>query len=463
MKKGLADSESHPENGMTESDMKACADVANSLGEVIIFRSTGPWAKRWLADGFPSKNFHVKGKSSNWGPQAGFVPFDGIYSKVGSDPGKAAKGTQANKDGLAHSEFAVVSQLVLTAKQIDTQLTRKAEGRYALESRLILPNGSMILRALRHGDGKPFAFFAQNQGSDRYPIFAFHTALGRLDPGTLAREFPTGAQSSPLMVMGSAEVGAEGRAMTGDYDLLAVCPPIRDRFAQSRERIRKDAIHLQSARTEQWARGQVYEAGVGMDNVLDGRLHTGSDHRAAHLKYKAGTSDRINKYGNGSTWASQQAGAAPNTAKTTWSVPALAEHNDLGNVTPRILRAITMLNTAMGAVGDKGWQRRVHHNAESHRYIDFGALSRKEMDGGEGFPFAVFMPTSLTSHPAMAAYADTILTLENMGEFTEFCKAMDKAEYWVPTNFNWGMKSTRVSAIVDKFNQKGGLFGQHRF
>ena len=71
MIQGLEGSYSHSQNGMTRADMEATALVANRQGEVIIFRSTGPWAKRWLERGYPSKNFHVKGKSSDWGPQSG--------------------------------------------------------------------------------------------------------------------------------------------------------------------------------------------------------------------------------------------------------------------------------------------------------------------------------------------------------------------------------------------------------
>src|ERR1700749_2883398 len=97
---GLEASFNHSENGMTRSDMEACERTANMLNEVIIFRFTGPWSKRWLERGYPSKNFHVKGKSSDWGPHAGLVPYDGTYSKVGYDPVKAAKGTHANDDGI---------------------------------------------------------------------------------------------------------------------------------------------------------------------------------------------------------------------------------------------------------------------------------------------------------------------------------------------------------------------------
>lgn len=68
---------------MTKADMRACKQVADRHNEVIIFRSTGPWSKRWIEKGYPTKNFHVKGKSSDWGPQAGLVPYDGYFSKVG--------------------------------------------------------------------------------------------------------------------------------------------------------------------------------------------------------------------------------------------------------------------------------------------------------------------------------------------------------------------------------------------
>jgi hypothetical protein len=67
----------------------------------------------------------------------------------------------------------------------------------------------------------------------------------------------------------------------------------------------------------------------------------------------------------------------------------------MGNLTPRILRCINMLNVQMGATGAKSALRRVHHNAESHRNHIFGALTATQMDGGDGFPLTVFQPRAL--------------------------------------------------------------------
>ena len=120
---GISGSAGHPENGMPKSDMEACLRVADQLNEVIIFRSTGPWSMRWIERGYPTKNFHVKGKSSDWGPQAGFVPYKGVYSKVGHDPAKAEKGTKANDHGIKDN-FAAKTHLTLTMKELEVQVSR---------------------------------------------------------------------------------------------------------------------------------------------------------------------------------------------------------------------------------------------------------------------------------------------------------------------------------------------------
>src|SRR6476660_9272599 len=125
-KYGLQASYGDAENGMIESDMRASLSVANSLDEVIIFRSTVPWSQRWIKQSYPTKNFHVKGKSSDWGPQAGFVPYNGLYSKVGSDSTKAAAGTAANDDGLNH-HFAGKTHLTLTFAELHEQIDNPEE------------------------------------------------------------------------------------------------------------------------------------------------------------------------------------------------------------------------------------------------------------------------------------------------------------------------------------------------
>ena len=192
--------------------------------------------------------------------------------------------------------------------------------------------------------------------------------------------------------MTSAEVGANNLPMTGDYDLFAVCPTWADYGSLSSRPIVKPGIALANGSLN---KGLAFREGVGMDNVMDGRLATGGtgamDFRNRVVGY------RKNFYDN-----KLQGRSNDDTYKLIFEASPYGEHADMGNLTPRILRCINLLNALMGATGGGAALRRVHHNAESHRYRLFGALTAQDMvtmkDGevyGDGFPLTVFQPQRL--------------------------------------------------------------------
>jgi hypothetical protein len=410
---GLAASFGHNQNGMTRSDMDACRRVADRLNEVIIFRSTGPWAKRWIERGYPSKNFHVKGKSSDWGPHAGFVPYNGTYSKVGYDPAKAAEGTKQNDKGL-HSGFAGKTPLILTEPEINDQVN-KQEGRpprAAIQTRFpIQGSKDQILIALRSGDQKEIAFRAVHAGGDRFAIEVYPEKLGA-NPFRLIDK-----RGAPLEVMSSNEVGTD-RPMTGDYDLLAICPSWGQYGSRLAADVVKPGIQLKGrAGPEPAAR---FHAGQGLDNVLDPELHTMSKR-------------------------------PPKSAALPAKLPERSEHPDMGNLTPRILRCINELNNAMGAVGPSAALRRVHHNAESHRNAMFGALTEKDMQTikqgeayGDGFPFTIFQPAGLCRGSLPTVRYGDVFTVETLAEFKAYAADLSASGFYVPKNWVWGMSARRA-------------------
>ena len=412
MKPGIIMSFDDPENGMTRPDMDAALRAARQLGDVIVFRSTGRWSMRWLDRSYPSKNFHVKGKSSDWGPQAGLVPFDGIYSKVGADDAKARDGTDKNRKGEQEG-FATSSQLRLSRTEIDIQLTLACNGRTALTSVQTLPASEhLLLTAARSKDLKVFTFVAMKTGVD-YAIFAF-PANAKVPPAfVLVDQITTGKlQADPLLVMVSEEVGAGRRPMTGDYDLMAVCPPHANYMSRSVKEISKPALQLNPdvAHKAHALKGQTFAAGVPLDKLLEMRLNTG-------------TTAKLKAPGKDNPWQ---------------------EHADMGNLTPRILRCINTLNVEMGAVGGKAALRRVHHNAESHRHANFGALKSRDMENDkDGFPLTGFHPRHL------GRYAD-VCTIENMTDFRDYAAALNSAGFFVPKNWSWNM------SIRDRADQDFG-------
>lgn len=421
MQIGLGASLGHPENGMPQGDMLACQRVADQLGEVIIFRSTGPWSRRWLSQTppYPSKNFHVKGKSSDWGPQAGFVPHLGEYSKVGHDPAKAAKGTAANNDGIA-SGFADRVPLNLSRAEIQMQATQPCEvpPRVAItEVRAIGGRDELILVAYRSGDNTRFNFVAVPSGGGRFNIMVAqgsvaanqHVLADRIASGKLAI-----GDLKPLEVMASMEVGADQRPMTGDYDLMAICPRWNNYMERSAAVIAKPAIVLRNPLPGHAPKSQHFAVGSAMDKVLDMRIHTGAKTKSF----------------------------VPDAVPAADGKPRFEEHSDMGNLTPRILRAINALNVAMGGPGAL---RRVHHNAESHRHGNFGALTSRDMEGGEGFPLTAFHPQSALAGPKSLARFGSICTIERMAEFHAYAGALHDAGFYVPKHWAWNM-SIRDSA-----------------
>jgi len=415
---GIASSCGHPENGMPMDDMRACVQVANELDEIIVFRSTGPWSRRWLSADppYPSKNFHVKGKSSDWGPQAGLVPRLGQYSKVGHEAGKALKGTGENTKGI-DSGFATAITLSMSRAEIDMQLTLACEQppRTALvEVRSIRGSECLVLGAFRSGDGVRFNFIAV-PAAGRYNIMLppdgpisghMDTIVDRIATGKLQLD-----TLRPLEVMASNELGANQRPMTGDYDLMAICPRWSNYMARSEQVIEKSAIVLNHGQRAVPV-GQVFAAGSALDKVMDMRLHTGAKTNFARQK----------------------------TLPVNGHAAELGEHGDMGNLTPRILRAINRLNIQMGSTGDNAALRRVHHNAESHRHANFGALVSRDMEQqGDGFPLTAFHPRSaLSGSNSLAAYGD-VCTIERMAEFRTYAAAVQTAGFYVPRHWAWNM------------------------
>jgi hypothetical protein len=439
---GLQQSFLHVDNGMTMEDMLACKQVADRLNEVIIFRSTGSWSMRWIAAGYPTKNFHVKGKSSDWGPQAGFVPYKGEYSKVGRDEVKAREGTAANLDGIVH-QFASQVQLRLKLAELMMQVERPAGNppkRACTDAWPIEKSKDLLLRALRSGDDKPFFFRAVWEKGDIFSLFVYagkdNAATLRYKIAAAAGVFePAGFE--PLMVMTSSEVGADNRPMTGDYDLMAVCPPWLDYGSASAKAIVKPAVNFgPDSKTV----GAHFAAGRNLDKAMDPGTNSGAVGRTV------AQGDKMVK-------ATFQGLTKRDAGKN--------EHKDMGNITGRILRCINALNAEMpnGATA----LRRVHHNAESHRNHIFGAISGAEMEGGDGVPLTVFQPSSLYqvhSHKDVSPTArfGDVSTFETLAEFKRYASLLHEAGYFVPRNWTWGM-SIRDKVGAGEFAALNNIIG----
>jgi hypothetical protein len=320
-----------------------------------------------------------------------------------------------------------------------------------------IPNSNdFLLIATRSGDQKKIIFRAVERSRNLFEIKVYPSALNMpISPFLLADKDTDGAEAVTFEVMVSNEVGAEKKAMTGDYDLFAVCPLWADLTSRF---IQKEAICLDETtrhRDLPQLKGLTFDIGQGMDNVLDTRLHTMSkqgDYALRQRIYK----ERIEK-GSFNSSPKSFTGYLKNAEHQPGSISAAStatieddtpynEHGDMGNLTPRILRCINEMNKTMNAAGDRAALRRVHHNAESHRYRDFGALTRNDMltiksgeTYGDGFPLTAFHPEALaTTHSDIlnVTFSD-VCTIENLADFRIYAQSLKAAGYFVPKNWIW--------------------------
>lgn len=84
--------------GIVSSHLLPLQKVAAQTNSIIGIRPVENVATGLIEAGHPTKDFHIKGKSANWGPQAGLICTDQAFSKLEKFKDDAPeKVTNANK------------------------------------------------------------------------------------------------------------------------------------------------------------------------------------------------------------------------------------------------------------------------------------------------------------------------------------------------------------------------------
>lgn len=205
------------QSGLTLQHFQDFKAAAMEHGFIFV-RPVNPLATRLIEEGgVATKAMDVKGKSADWGPQAGFIPFDQALSKkaVGGATGKElAKRQKAIEQANAKNEAALKlteeGRGKVTKMELSISQTRVNE----LQARGQLP---MDLEP-----GQPFAALDEKGGDTHFMLV--ENEHGHFD--VLVEKTP-GEGFKPLEVMGYQQDGEPPRPevpVTADYDLFSVCP-----------------------------------------------------------------------------------------------------------------------------------------------------------------------------------------------------------------------------------------------
>lgn len=189
--------------GIVASHLIPLLNVAKEYNCIIGMRPVEAVATGLIEDGHPTKDFHIKGKSANWGPQAGMICVDQAFSKLEgcrkSDPSRIEKFNgqtlQCIQDG-----HAVAIALQITHARLGTLLASD------LITNVHLANAEGVI-----------TFSAKAPSGALYTFEA--------TPSAVESEYRISQQGQPLQVLAKTP---EGKALTADYDLHLIGPHISD-------------------------------------------------------------------------------------------------------------------------------------------------------------------------------------------------------------------------------------------
>jgi insecticidal toxin complex protein TccC len=168
--------------------------TAKKYNVIIGVRAPNPLGETLLKEGFPSKNFHMKAKSSPTGPTAGFIAEDPIYSKV------------------SPSAYKKQSSSIEKAKSMGA------------ESLNLFISNSRVNELLQTGN---LTSLGENRYSASYPSGIQNFIIGS-DGKVLNSD-----GGSVKVMTNPPEVGEKNGnklPITADYDLFAIIPSINQAF-----------------------------------------------------------------------------------------------------------------------------------------------------------------------------------------------------------------------------------------
>lgn len=192
------------QTGIASGHLAPFQRLAAEHNTIIGVRAVEPVATGLIEAGHPTKDFHIKGKSADWGPQAGLICVDQALSKLEkfaeNNPQKIAKANEQTT-GSIQDGSAVSVPLTVSSNRLNDLLKLGKIDQLQAET----PHG--VIR-----------FSAQGPS---HQMYAFEGK--RQSP--LDNNFQITHQGKPVEVLAKTE---GGKALTADYDLYLIGPHLSD-------------------------------------------------------------------------------------------------------------------------------------------------------------------------------------------------------------------------------------------
>ena len=209
--------------GYPLSHVNAFQRVANRMRSIIMSRAVGGACTGLIEESYASKGFHIKAKSCNWGPMAGFVMEDPNLSK--RTPDQVGKQTSDLLSGFHHGATSVPLYISNTRKRWLEQSGYFHVVNNANPDRPIVQatqqSGGIAVRTYRFRLKRCSLGNLPPGGKGlMWSIHYHHAPITHIDGDVDDDADQVRAMVDPLG-LGSKTLGYRA-AMTGDYDLFAL-------------------------------------------------------------------------------------------------------------------------------------------------------------------------------------------------------------------------------------------------
>ena len=190
--------------GIVSNHLIPLHEIALATNSIIGVRPVETVATGLIEAGHPTKDFHIKGKSANWGPQAGLICTDQAFSKLekfkSDAPGKVSRANEQIQECISDGH-AVAIPLTLSRGRLGE----------------LIKLGQITQLAAKEYDGT-LRFSARGPSQQLYAFEGKRTSA-------LEDNYLITHEGKPVEVLAKK---ADGKALTADYDLHMVAPHLSD-------------------------------------------------------------------------------------------------------------------------------------------------------------------------------------------------------------------------------------------
>ncbi|OUB18357.1 hypothetical protein BK708_21310 [Bacillus thuringiensis serovar yunnanensis] len=211
-------------SGLVPEHVEGFKKVAKDAHTYLLFRPVNKLSTELIKQGAATKGMNVHGKSSDWGPMAGYIPYDADLSKIHGNPAKVEIGNNENKHSVEENKGIIA--------KINLELNTERIHELTKEKIIANPFGGEVKTGVEGNEHwREISLSQGTKGADKYEFRMY--SLEQIDdtPGGKMEIRYRKAGSidafQPVEVMAKV-VDGTSKPLTADYDMYALAPTVEE-------------------------------------------------------------------------------------------------------------------------------------------------------------------------------------------------------------------------------------------